>query len=86
MNSFTRNMQSGRGFIALAASEMGANAPVGGFLVALLFGIAQAVGNQLQLTNIPVELIQMIPYATTLIGLAVFSYAVRKRKEKLAKG
>ena len=86
MNSFTKNMQSGRGFIALAASEMGANTPVGGFAVAMLFGIAQAVGNQLQLTSIPVELIQMIPYATTLIGLAVFSYLVRKRKEKLAQG
>ncbi len=86
MNSFTKNMQSGRGFIALAASEMGANTPIGGFAVAMLFGIAQAVGNQLQLTSIPVELIQMIPYATTLIGLAVFSYIVRKRKEKLAKG
>lgn len=86
MNSFTKNMQSGRGFIALAASEMGANTPIGGFLVALLFGVAQAVGNQLQLTNIPVELIQMIPYATTLIGLAVFSYIIRKRKETLAKG
>ena len=83
---FTSNTINGTGFIALAASEMGANTPVGGFAVAMLFGIAQAVGNQLQLTSIPVELIQMIPYATTLIGLAVFSYIVRKRKEKLARG
>ena len=84
MNAFTKDMQAGRGFIALAASSMGGDTPVGGFLVTLLFGVAQAVGNQLQLTNIPVELIQMIPYATTLIGLAVFSYIMMKRKEKLS--
>ena len=84
MNSFTKDMQAGRGFIALAASSMGGDTPVGGFLVALLFGASQAVGNQMQLTNIPVELIQMIPYATTLIGLAVFSYVAMKRKEKLS--
>lgn len=84
MNAFTKDMQAGRGFIALAASSMGADTPIGGFLVALLFGSSNAVGNQLQLTNIPVELIQMIPYATTLIGLAVFSYIVMKRKAKLS--
>lgn len=84
MNSFTKDMQAGRGFIALAASSMGGDTPVGGFLVALLFGASQAVGNQMQLTNIPVELIQMIPYATTLIGLAVFSYVAMKRKERLS--
>ena len=84
MNSFTKDMQAGRGFIALAASSMGGDTPVGGFLVALLFGASQAVGNQMQLTNIPVELIQMIPYATTLVGLAVFSYVAMKRKEKLS--
>ena len=38
----------------------------------------------MQLTTIPVELIQMIPYAVTLIGLAVFSYIVMKRKERLS--
>ena len=71
-------------FIALAASAMGRNTPVGGFLVALLFGIAQAISNQLQLTNIPVELLQMIPYVITLIGLAVFSYVELRRRAKLS--
>ena len=35
MNMFTKDMSGGRGFIALAASSMGGNTPVGGF-----FGIA----------------------------------------------
>jgi len=84
MTTFTKDMSAGRGFIALAASAMGRNTPVGGFLVALLFGIAQAISNQLQLTNIPVELLQMIPYVITLIGLAVFSYIELRRRAKLS--
>ena len=84
MTTFTKGMASGRGFIALAASAMGRNTPVGGFLVALLFGIANAISNQLQLTNIPVELLQMIPYLITLIGLALFSYSEMRRKAKLS--
>ena len=84
MTTFTKDMSAGRGFIALAASAMGRNTPVGGLLVALLFGIAQAISNQLQLTRIPVELLQMIPYVITLIGLAVFSFIEMKQKAKLS--
>lgn len=84
MTTFTKDMSAGRGFIALAASAMGRSTPVGGFLVALLFGIAQAVSNQLQLTSIPVELLQMIPYVITLVGLAVFSYVELRRRAKLS--
>lgn len=83
MNMFTKDMSAGKGFIALAASSMGADTPVGGFLVSILFGAAQALGNLMQLTTIPTELIQMIPYLTTLIGLAVYSYVVMKRKNRL---
>ena len=36
MNMFTKDMSSGRGFIALAAASMGGNTPVGGLLVSLL--------------------------------------------------
>ena len=84
MNMFTKDMSAGKGFIALAASSMGANTPIGGFLVSLLFGAAQALGNLMQLTTIPTELIQMIPYLTTLIGLAVYSYAVMKRRNRMS--
>ena len=83
MNMFTKDMSAGKGFIALAASSMGADTPVGGFLVTMLFGIAQALGNLMQLTTIPTELIQMVPYLTTLIGLAVYSYVTMKRKNRL---
>lgn len=84
MNMFTKDMSAGRGYIALAASAMGGNTPLGAFLVSLLFGAAQALANMMQLTEIPHELIQMIPYLTTLVGLGIYSYSNMKRRQKLA--
>ena len=84
MSMFTKDMAAGRGYIALAASSMGANTPVGGFLVAVLFGIAQAFANIMQLSVIPYELIQMVPYLTTLIGLGIYSYSRMKKRQRLA--
>ena len=85
MNMFTKDMSNGRGFIALAASSMGGNTPVGGFLGSLLFGIAQALANIMQLKSImPYEIVLMVPYLTTLIGLGVYYYAQKKRKERLS--
>lgn len=85
MNMFTKDMSSGRGFIALAAASMGGNTPVGGFLVSLLFGIAQAFANIMQLKALmPYEIVLMVPYLTTLVGLGVYYYAQKKRKERLS--
>lgn len=63
---------------------MGGDTPVGACLVSLLFGAAQALANMMQLTDIPHELIQMVPYLTTLVGLGIYSYAGLKRRQKLA--
>ncbi len=84
MNMFTKDMSAGKGYIALAASAMGGDTPVGGFLVSLLFGAAQALANMMQLTDIPHELIQMVPYLTTLVGLGIYSYAGVRKRQKLA--
>ncbi len=85
MNMFTKDMTSGRGFIGLAAASMGANTPIGGFFVALLFGVAQAMSNVFQLkSTIPYDLILMVPYLTVLIGLGIFAYYQKKKKERLS--
>ena len=83
MTRFTTGMSAGRGFIALAASAMGGNTPIGSFLVSLLFGGAQAISNILQLGTLPHELVQMLPYATTLIGLGLYSYSKMKKRQGL---
>lgn len=85
LTMFTKDMSAGRGFIALAASSMGGNTPIGGFLVSLLFGTAQATSNVMQMgSSIPYELVQMLPYITTLIGLGVYSYSRMKKRERLS--
>src|SRR5918998_1661178 len=75
---FTRNMTSGRGFIALAALIFGKWKPVPTMLACLLFGFTDALATQLQGVKIsgdeeiPVQFIQMIPYVLTIIVLAGF--------------
>lgn len=84
MTRFTINMTAGRGYIALAASAMGGNTPIGGFVVSLIFGSAQAFANSLQLVKFPSEVAQMLPYLVTIIGLGIYSYRLMKKREKLS--
>lgn len=77
---FTKGMTAGRGFIGLAASAMGGSTPIGGMLVALLFGVADASANTLQTgTNIPYQLVNMLPYITVIVGLSIYSYTKMQR-------
>lgn len=76
---FTRNMTSGRGFIALAALIFGKWRPVQTLLACLLFGFTEAISIQMQGVvklpsgeDIPVQFIQMVPYILTIIVLAGF--------------
>jgi simple sugar transport system permease protein len=76
---FTRNMTSGRGFIALAALIFGKWRPVQTMLACLLFGFTEAVSIQMQGVvklpsgeDIPVQFVQMVPYILTIIVLAGF--------------
>ena len=76
---FTRNMTAGRGFIALAALIFGKWRPVQTMLACLLFGFAEALTIQMQGVaklpsgeEIPVQVVQMIPYVVTIVVLAGF--------------
>ncbi|HEY9282170.1 MAG TPA: ABC transporter permease [Pyrinomonadaceae bacterium] len=74
---FTRNMTSGRGFIALAALIFGKWRPVPTMLACLLFGFTEALAIQLQGVRfgeeeIPNQFIQIIPYVLTVVVLAGF--------------
>ena len=76
---FTRNMTSGRGFIALAALIFGKWRPVPTLLACLLFGFTEAVTIQMQGIvklpsgeDVPVQFIQMVPYVLTIVVLAGF--------------
>lgn len=76
---FTRNMTSGRGFIALAALIFGKWRPVQTMLACLFFGLTEAVTIQMQGVvklpsgeDIPVQFMQIVPYVLTIVVLAGF--------------
>lgn len=83
MNGFTANMTSGRGFIALAANAMGQNTPFGTMIAALIFGAADSASNSLQVLRVPSQFIQMIPYATTILGITLYSIQRVNREKRI---
>ncbi len=77
-SSFSRDMTSGRGFIALAALVFGKWKPGPTVLACLLFGLADALQIRLQGVTlwgqapVPVQFIQILPYVATILILAGF--------------
>ena len=75
---FVPNMTAGRGYMAMAAMIFGHWRPLGAFGACLLFGFLDALAIRLQGTPIaglgavPVQAIQALPYALTVVLLAGF--------------
>jgi simple sugar transport system permease protein len=75
---FTRDMSSGRGWIAITAALFGFSHPIGVFFAGMFFGFADALAIRLQTTtNIPPSLVQFLPQIFTL--LAIILVAARSR-------
>ncbi len=76
--SFGRDMTAGQGFIALAAIIFGKWRPFSAFGACLIFGLLDAVAIRLQgvrvpgIGEVPVQLIQALPYLLTMFLLAGF--------------
>ena len=75
---FSSNMTAGRGFMALAALIFGRWHPVKALTACLLFGFLDAFAIRMQgvklpgLGEVPVQLIQALPYIMTVVLLAGF--------------
>ena len=83
LSMFTKDMISGRGFIALAAEAMGRGMPLLSLLSSLLFGFADALSSSLQLFNIPSELTRLVPYLLTIIALGIYASKEQKKRKNL---
>lgn len=79
---FMKNMVNGRGYIGLSAQNMAAGQPVGAMLASLLFGMSTSLSTTLKnQTSFPTEFLEMIPYLTTIVALAITGIiAIRKKK------
>jgi simple sugar transport system permease protein len=82
LSMFTRNMVAGRGWIAIAASAMGHSQVVPTVLTSFLFGVFNAIGNILQLENIPSELVTALPSVAVFVGLIVYSWSLSRKTKK----
>ena len=81
LHQFSANMTNGRGFMALAAVIFGGWRPLRALLACLLFAGLEAGGDRLQASyevfrETP-ELVQVLPYAATLLVLAVTARSAR---------
>lgn len=82
---FTKDMVSGRGFMAIAAQNLGSGQVVGTFIAAIFFSITESLSNIFASLNLPAELLQTIPYLATIFGLLVVGKWPRKPKKKKIK-
>lgn len=80
---FMQGMTSGRGYIALAADSLGLNHPIAVMVSSLFFGFCQAMGSTLQNTSLKSQLTSIIPYAATIIALAVFRTRTKNSRRYL---
>ena len=74
IGGFTKDISSGKGFIALAAVIFGKWSPRGAVGAALLFGFADALQSLLSVAGTPVpipsDFLLMLPYLATLFAVA----------------
>lgn len=84
-NSYSDGMIAGRGYIALAAMIIGKWKPLNIFFACLLFSAFEALEIAVQIsgTDIPSQLIQMLPYLITILVLIGF---IGKTKPPAADG
>jgi simple sugar transport system permease protein len=84
LSIFSNGMIAGRGWIGIAASAMGRAHVIPTTISVFLFGIFDSISNQLQLGNVPAELVMTLPYVVVIIGLVVYSMQRQKKEKKHA--
>lgn len=80
MPYFTTNMTAGRGFIGIAAQNLGRGNPILTMLYTMIFGASMATGNIAQSFRLPSQFASMMPYLITLIGLILIG--IKNNRDK----
>lgn len=82
LSTFSRDMISGRGWIAVAAEAMGSSHPIASAIAAIAFGFFNAVSTAASTVGWPSSLVQTIPYIATLFGLFLFAVKATNARKK----
>ncbi len=77
VGTFTSGMTASRGFIAVAALTFGLARPYRTLIACLIFGIADALADQLGLLGVNSSLSLTLPYIITIVALVFASVRVR---------
>lgn len=77
LGSFTANMTSSRGFIAVAALTFGLARPTRTLIACLIFGSADAFADRLGIAGVNSSLSLMLPYLVTIAALVLAGLRVR---------
>jgi general nucleoside transport system permease protein len=85
LGAYVPGVSAGRGWIALVAIFLGRKHPLGVFLAALFFALADALAGSAQgISWLPPTLMIAFPYAVTFIALAAGSAVLAHRKRQTA--
>lgn len=83
---FVQNISSARGYVALAANALCRSHPLGALLSSALFGFTTALSYVLQNTAAKQQLLNCIPYVSTILAMAIYNaLAMRKHRQKAAR-
>ena len=82
---FARDMMAGRGFMAMAATNIANGGPIGTAINTMLFGFAQSFATYTQRFQINADLILAFPYIFAVLLILVLTLLKRHKQEKLRK-
>lgn len=82
---FIQNISAARGYVALAANNLCQGHPLGALLSSTLFGFTQALARVLQNTAVKQQLLECIPYISTIAAMAIYNAIARRRARMLKK-
>lgn len=82
---FQTEMIAGRGSLGIAAQRLGFSNPLRVMFVTVMFGLATAIGNMAQIYRMPSQFASMLPYAVTVVTLAVTGEINLRRARKVKK-
>lgn len=80
---FSYGLIAGRGFVCLSISNLSGGRPWTSYLVAFAFGAIDALAMNLQtIAAVPAELLQLLPYLATIIGVTLVGYFEDQRLKR----